>query len=70
MAGPTRPSQESTVTKKGGSTVLEEVQEVIALPEAVFDDVNSSYQDIELDEELVDQVKYYVTCIAKMYNGT
>jgi class 3 adenylate cyclase len=59
----------SSLEKNQSQHPLEEVQEIISLPEydavAVINQRNS--QGIEMEDAVVDQIREYVTCIARMY---
>ena len=55
---------------RGGGTVLDEVREIISLPDfddkAVYGELD--HESIELRDEVVTQLREYVRCVAMLYN--
>jgi class 3 adenylate cyclase len=60
----------SSLEKNQSQHPLEEVQEIISLPEydaAAIINQRKNSQSVEVEETVIDQVREYVTCIARMY---
>ena len=61
----------TAVAVQPGGTVLDEVQEIIALPEydSSIAKQRKDPETVELAENVTDQLRSFVSCVASMYRG-